>query len=151
MQDEAKYRLEKRTGIAAVVIHERKILLLKRLPLPIVTNPGIWSFVFGGRKKGERYLDAAYREIDEETGIGKTDLKLLGKAEAELFDRRRNRRWKNHLFVFRSATSMVRKSLENSAYRWAPVSDIREREDYTNIFIGEEKILRMIERHVNGG
>ncbi len=146
-----EYRTITREGIAAIVISGSKVLLLKRLPLPIITNPGIWSFIFGGRKKGESYLDAAYREIEEETGIERSDLRLLAKEmKVDLFDQRRRCMWQNRMFVFRSTTEKVRKSLENSAYRWAGIRDIRKHTNYTNIFIGEAKILHIIEGHING-
>lgn len=49
-----------------LVIHDNKILLIKRVKEPYV---GWWSFPGGKIKKHEHITDAALRELKEETGI----------------------------------------------------------------------------------
>ena len=41
-------------------------------------NRGAWQFPQGGLDHGEEPLEAVYREIEEETGIGPASLTLLG-------------------------------------------------------------------------
>ena len=136
--------------MVAIIIHRGRILLLKRRSVPFILNPGIWSFLSGGRKRGEPYLCTAYREIEEESGIKIGYLKLLHCGRATLADPRRMLRWSNRLYVFRSRTSKVRLDMENSAYRWATISEIRDHDRYTNVFIDENFILCIIGRFLYG-
>ena len=146
-----QYRHVEADGIAAVVVNRRRLLLMKRRYLPFLKNAGAWSFVFGHRENGERYLETAYREIREEAGIGRERLELLGDGfPVGLFDPKRGIRWSNMMFIFRSDTGEVRKDFENAAYRWAGMSELANHERYTNLFIDEERILKRISRYVNG-
>jgi len=49
-----------------------RVLALERADIP-----GAWQFPQGGLEKGERPIDAVFREIREETGIPRTALKLM--------------------------------------------------------------------------
>jgi 8-oxo-dGTP pyrophosphatase MutT (NUDIX family) len=60
-----------RTGPDGVV----EILLLHRSPGRIFA--GIWQCVTGGLEAGERVVDGALRELEEETGIGVDGLEAL--------------------------------------------------------------------------
>lgn len=53
-------------GAIAVVIHESHVLLVQRAKAPDV---GKWSYPGGGVELGETALDAALRELHEETTI----------------------------------------------------------------------------------
>lgn len=52
---------------------ENKILMCKREKEPY---KGLYNLVGGKIEEGEESLDAAYRELEEETGIKKADIKL---------------------------------------------------------------------------
>ena len=52
-----------------------EILLIRRAPDRMY--PGLWQCVTGKLEKGERILDAALREVSEETGLGTTDLEAV--------------------------------------------------------------------------
>lgn len=52
---------------------ESKILMCKRTKEPY---KGLYNLVGGKVEKGEDYLTAAYRELQEETGITSLDIKL---------------------------------------------------------------------------
>lgn len=135
-------------GVCAVLIYRKKVLLIKRHWLPIIRNPNIWSFVFGTREKGDSHESTVYREIEEETGIKKEQLKLVSKPiVTKLFDTKSpSKWWYNHFYVFKSTSSKVRLDLENTGYRWAKFAEIKESKDYTNIFVDKERINRLIER-----
>jgi len=79
--DKNKFRHVQRDGIVAILINNNKVLLLKRRRIPFLTNPGIWFFITGGRKNGEAYIETAYREIMEETGLQISVGALVGFAE----------------------------------------------------------------------
>jgi 8-oxo-dGTP pyrophosphatase MutT (NUDIX family) len=145
-----KYKRVRKDGIVAVIIHSRKVLLLKRRNIPVILNPGIWTFLSGGRSRGERYLDTAYREIKEETGIGRDSLRLLFSTMMTIFDRKRRLSWPNRVFIFVSSTGKVRLDYENSRYRWAAMDQIEKEINYTNIFINRSRIEKMIRGFIHG-
>jgi putative (di)nucleoside polyphosphate hydrolase len=69
-----------RAGVGAVIIDGRGLVLaLERAGIA-----GAWQFPQGGLKSGEEPLDAAYREIAEETGIAGGGLELLESAPEPL-------------------------------------------------------------------
>jgi putative (di)nucleoside polyphosphate hydrolase len=64
-----------RAGVGAVIADARgRVLALERTDVR-----GAWQFPQGGLEKKEEPLEAAFREIKEETGIRRKALKLLGK------------------------------------------------------------------------
>jgi putative (di)nucleoside polyphosphate hydrolase len=64
-----------RAGAGAVIVKDRNLVLaFKRAD----TDDDVWQCPQGGLSAGEEPLEAAYREISEETQIRKKDLTLLG-------------------------------------------------------------------------
>jgi putative (di)nucleoside polyphosphate hydrolase len=62
-----------RAGVGAVVVNSSGLVLaLERADIP-----DAWQLPQGGLENGEEPLQAAFREIAEETGITQTDLELL--------------------------------------------------------------------------
>ncbi|MDE1861084.1 MAG: NUDIX domain-containing protein [Candidatus Micrarchaeota archaeon] len=132
------------------MINRRRILLLKRRNLPFVLNPGVWSLIFGAIESGEDPLETAYREIREETAIPKESLRLVrGPEKVLLRYERKGIMWYNDLYLFEAKTRRVKLDLENSAYRWASLDEIRKGIKYTNIFISEDLILSIIKSGLN--
>ncbi|MCD6477272.1 MAG: NUDIX hydrolase [Candidatus Aenigmarchaeota archaeon] len=64
--DQSKYR----KYVCAAIFHKDKVLIFHRY-----RNWRGWELMKGGVKKGERIIDAAKREIKEETGHNKFKLK----------------------------------------------------------------------------
>ena len=144
--DCSSYRYSNRPGMTAIIMNKDKVLLLKRRRVPIILNPGIWGFLSGGRDGNEAYINTAYREIREETRIGKDKLTLLSSMYGiYCFDRKRMIKWQNAIFFFRSSTSKVTLDIENRSFRWAPIGDIKEQRMYTNVFCNEAKVLGKLE------
>ena len=141
-----EYKAVNADGVAVVILHKRRILLLKRRKIPFIFNPGIWSFVMGSRKRGEQYKETAYRELNEETGLERKSIKKLRKPiKVWMFDAKKNKKWQNYLFFFSSSTDKIKLNMENSGYRWASLNDLKKGKDYTNIFIDKNRVLREIE------
>ena len=60
-----------RSGVGIVVLNkDNKVFVAKRLD----NNKNFWQMPQGGVDKGEDYLAAAYRELEEETSIKNVDL-----------------------------------------------------------------------------
>lgn len=72
-----------RLGAIAVVFHEGRFLLVKRRKEP---NAGTWGFPGGHVELGETGLDAAVRELDEETGVVATARYYLTNVDAITMD-----------------------------------------------------------------
>jgi 8-oxo-dGTP pyrophosphatase MutT (NUDIX family) len=145
------YRIVDAKGVAVAIISNGKILLFKRRSLPFLKNAGVWSLLFGHKEENESYMETAYRETREESGIERKHLRQLCRSfDVELFDRKRGVRWRNRMFIFRSDTSHIKKDFENAAYRWASLSEMRKHIDYTNIFIDEAAILKKLSRYIDG-
>ena len=53
-------------AVGAVIIDQGKVLLIRRGKPP---RPGLWSLPGGGQELGEGYIEAALREVREETGL----------------------------------------------------------------------------------
>ena len=63
-----------RAGVVAVVTNScRQLLVFERSDVP-----GAWQLPQGGIDVGESPLDAAWRELGEETGLGPDDAALVG-------------------------------------------------------------------------
>lgn len=141
------YRMVRRDGITAIIINKGRLLLVKRRALPFIMDPGAWSFATGGRRRGETYDETAYREVEEETGIGRSSLTLLAKRKNVMkFESRKRERYFNNLYIMHSGTRKVRLNIENSDFRWAPFDDVRMQRRYTNVFLNERSILQLLKR-----
>jgi len=70
-------------GVGSVIIHENRVLLVKRAHPPI---QGQWSIPGGVLEVGEMVRDAAVREAREETGLTVEPGELLGVYDRILYD-----------------------------------------------------------------
>jgi 8-oxo-dGTP pyrophosphatase MutT (NUDIX family) len=143
-----KLRLVERPGVTAAVVNKGKVLILKRINLPFIVNPGVWSLVAGGLKKGERPIDAAYREVEEETGLGREHLKSLGSCDIFVTDRRRGSRWKNHFFVIQSSKSMIRLNIENRAWKWVGLAQLKRSPELLGPFEDSKRMVAVISKSI---
>ncbi|MDE1846404.1 MAG: NUDIX domain-containing protein [Candidatus Micrarchaeota archaeon] len=146
MKEDGKYKLVEGDGITAAIVHRQKVLLVKRVNIPIISNPGIWTFIMGKRNKNETHIETAYREIQEEVRLGRVDLEpLVQMDEVLMFDAvRQNKMWKNSFFVFKTENPKVRINYENTHFRWAEISELEEEREYTNIFVNKKSALDRI-------
>ena len=85
------------SGAEALIIHEEKIMLIKR------SDNGLWAVPGGLVEVGETLAEAAVRELWEETGIHAQVTKLLGIFDSRLW----HSKTKTHLFhvVFLAETN----------------------------------------------
>ena len=82
-----------RSGVGIVVLNKQnKVFVAKRIDNP----KNFWQMPQGGVDEGENFLNAAYRELEEETSIKKVNLiqELEGTITYELPDRLLGIIWK---------------------------------------------------------
>src|SRR3989344_1027146 len=120
------------SAVACIVVKEDKILLTKRSSLLIEGNK--WCLPGGGIKKWEKSVDAARRELREETGLTVKKIKFLFVHE-ELV-----RRLKIHanVFVFEIRSSgKIKTNFEVCDYGWFS----RERIEKMSLAFNHKDIL----------
>jgi putative (di)nucleoside polyphosphate hydrolase len=121
-----------RAGAGAVIINGSGLVLaLERAGLA-----GAWQFPQGGLKGGEEPLEAAYREIDEETGIAAGELELLAtasellayelppEARSEKTGRGQVQYWFLFRFLGEERSINVEQGEEFQAWQWLSFSEI---------------------------
>lgn len=132
----------KMDGITAILIdkNSKRVLFLKRRRFPFIVNPGAFSFVSGKRKQKEKHIQAALREIYEETKIKKDDLTLKKHGTIQIWYK--NIFWEDKLFIFLSNTTKIRLNVENSRYVWIAVEKIPKQ--YLRTFVEPKKVVDAI-------
>jgi predicted aconitase with swiveling domain/8-oxo-dGTP pyrophosphatase MutT (NUDIX family) len=106
--------------VTCILRHSEKILMLKRSQ-KVSTNQGLWAGVSGYIEEGESPLQAANKEVSEETAI--TDSHLIKSGET-LRVRSGSRLWCIHPFLFESSSPEVTIDWEHTDYRWINLNDI---------------------------
>ena len=109
------------SAVACIVVKNGKILLTKRSTL--LVDGGKWCLPGGGMKKWEKNIDAAKRELFEETGLKSGSVKFLFVHEEML------RRLKLHaeVFVFKIETiGELKRNWEVSESKWFSRSEINK-------------------------
>lgn len=121
-----------RAGVGAAILNNRGLVLaLERADIP-----GAWQLPQGGLRASEDPLDAVRREVAEETGIRKTDLRLLDthpeplayELPADVRTRKTGRGQVQYWFLFRfggtEETITVEGGGEFRAWKWVPFDDL---------------------------
>ncbi|UCF49154.1 MAG: NUDIX pyrophosphatase [Thermoplasmatales archaeon] len=104
-----------------------KILILKRSD-KVKTYKGQWGGVAGYVEKNEKPFDTAIKEIFEEVGLMKEDVKLIKKLDpifiTDYYEQEKYE-WKIFVFLFKTKKeSKIRIDWEHSEYRWITPSEI---------------------------
>jgi 8-oxo-dGTP pyrophosphatase MutT (NUDIX family) len=114
-------------SIAAVVIHEKKFLLLKY-------ELGHWGFVKGNKEKGETPEDTIMRELKEETGI--KDAQIIENFEHKYDYYYKLKGNTIHKFVkcllIKSKSKEIQLSYEHVDYEWLSFEEALKRLSHKN-------------------
>jgi putative (di)nucleoside polyphosphate hydrolase len=115
-----------RAGAGAAIIDARgRVLAMERSDIP-----GAWQLPQGGLKGSESPMQAAFREVKEETGIGRSDLELLDsypwplayELPASAWSTRTGRGQVGHWFLFRfcglETAIVLEHSSEFASWKW---------------------------------
>ena len=132
------------TGVAAVLLkrerYEYKVLLLKRNSA-VLRN--VWCYIGGSIEEGEAAWQAAYREIEEETGI--TDVSLY---TSNLFDQIYSPAY-NYIYMapvfvgYVDEGQSVELNEEHQDYNWLSFQEAIE----TVSLPGNDNVLQSIKKH----
>jgi ADP-ribose pyrophosphatase YjhB (NUDIX family) len=121
-------------GVLAVIIQDRKILLVKRRADP---GRGRWSVPGGTVHLSEKVRDAALREVKEETGL---DIEIADDRPLDVFDNivtDENGRTHYHFtllqFLAKIKGGSLKAAEDNAEARWVPLDDVK-RYDLANAF-----------------
>ncbi|RZN47410.1 NUDIX pyrophosphatase [archaeon] len=113
---------EMRPVVTSFLANGGAYLILKRSD-KVSSYRGKWAAVSGSIEEGESVLDAAYREIREETGLGPDHLDYRVQAP-EIRIPYGNITWCVHPVLYDCDTREVRLDWEHTAYRWVTRSGI---------------------------
>jgi 8-oxo-dGTP pyrophosphatase MutT (NUDIX family) len=101
----------------------KKILILKRSEKEELYQ-NRWGPVTGFIERNEKPLERVVKEIEEETGISKENLRLIKEyPKMEIVDDSR-RKWVVFPFIFETKTRDVRLNQENTIYEWVSPEEI---------------------------
>jgi len=105
--------------VTAILQHKGKILLLKRSG-QVGTYQGKWAGVSGYIEDGEGPMEAALREVQEETSALASQLIMVG---VPVLVRGDGRMWSVYPFLFKAAKPDITLDWEHTEYRWLSVKD----------------------------
>ena len=101
-----------------------KILVLRRSD-KVRTMKHKWAGISGYLEGDEDALERAYREIQEEVGLTRSDVKLVKTAEPlEATDKEHDTIWIVHPHLFKALSAKIKLDWEHDEYRWINPNDI---------------------------
>jgi predicted CoA-binding protein/8-oxo-dGTP pyrophosphatase MutT (NUDIX family) len=100
-----------------------KILMLKRSE-KVRTNPTSWSVVSGEVMAGESPIDTAYREMQEELSLRRSDLELILQGDVVNVHPKPDAITKVHTFLFTSGKTKFKLNYEHTQAIWVSVNGI---------------------------
>jgi len=110
--------------VTSFLEHGGKILILKRSG-SVRTYRGLWAGVSGSIEKGETPLEAAAREIAEETGLAKDEFRLEKEGRRfSMVDSGLGVRWNIKPFLFSVKADGITIDKEHTEYRWIEPGDV---------------------------
>jgi 8-oxo-dGTP pyrophosphatase MutT (NUDIX family) len=116
MTEEKNRQLQTVNVCTIFIKYENKILILKRSD-KVGTFQGKWAGVSGFIESWEIAEVTALKEIQEETGLGKGDIKFIKKGDpVSVIDG--DRHFIVHPFLFESKTPEIKLDWEHVDYKW---------------------------------
>jgi 8-oxo-dGTP pyrophosphatase MutT (NUDIX family) len=115
----------KHKTVTCVIRCRGRILLLKRAPTVLV-NPNLWSAVTGRVEHGQSFEASAFKEICEETGLGRRKLTLVRRGKGFRLRIHRGVVTLVQPFLFDSRTRLVRLNWEHTDSKWVRPIDLHK-------------------------
>jgi 8-oxo-dGTP diphosphatase len=119
--------MELRLMATAVLFHGDELLMMERAKTRQL-SPGMWAAVGGHVEMNElnHPMDACYREIEEETGLGRSDIEDLT-LRYILVRRKETEIRQQMVYVGRTCTKSVIQTREGVLH-WIPIREVFDRE-----------------------
>jgi 8-oxo-dGTP pyrophosphatase MutT (NUDIX family) len=116
----------KTRDVVTLFLYARGRILLLLRSAGVKTLAGRWAGLSGGVHEGESPRDAAMREMEEEVGIGRADVRVRGQGERlEVPDPPSGLIWRVDPFLATlPGMRPVRLDWEHAAYRWVAPEDL---------------------------
>jgi 8-oxo-dGTP pyrophosphatase MutT (NUDIX family) len=136
--------MKRETSAGIVVFYERE---KKREYLLLHYESGHWDFPKGHLEKGETKIEAAQRELKEETGLQAKPLEGFEDSFAYFFKNPKTHELINktvYFFIGRARTKEVTLSFEHTGYEWLPYKEAFEKLTYKNA----KELLRHVEKYL---
>lgn len=118
--------------------HGRRILILKR-SRKVGRYPGRWAGISGFIEEDETPLEAARREVYEETGIRKIILRREGKSFS-VIDKEKT--WIVHPFLFDIPRSTLSLDWEHETFKWIAPEEIGKYTTVPGLAEALEKVIK---------
>ena len=115
--------LDERHVVTCFLEHKGNILILRRSK-KVSSYQGKWAGVSGYMEASDR--EQAYVEIEEETGLTRTDIKLITKGEPlSIIDEKLGRRWIVHPFLFHvKEPNKIKIDWEHTEMQWIKPAEL---------------------------
>lgn len=131
-------------GVAVVLLkeieQEYRVLLLKRTTSVL---RGEWCYIGGAIEKGEKAWEAAFREVEEETGVTKVDLYVSNKFD-QFYSPMEEYIYIAPVFVgFVDSAQSITLNDEHSEFQWLTFHEAKEQASLP----GNMEVLEFVERH----
>jgi len=116
----------------------KKILILKRSQ-KVGSYPGRWAGISGFLEENETPLDAARREILEETGARKIIVRKEGKSFSVVDE---GKTWIVHPFLFDAQSSSLSLDWEHETFKWIAPKEITKYKTVPALAEALEKVIK---------
>jgi 8-oxo-dGTP pyrophosphatase MutT (NUDIX family) len=116
--------------VTCLIIDEKGRLLILKRSDKVRTYKGLWGGIAGYVEEGEKPINTAYKEIFEELGLKKEDVKLLNNISPIKFtDTYENKSYNWTIFPFLFNTykkDKVQIDWEHTNYKWILPKDVEK-------------------------
>jgi 8-oxo-dGTP pyrophosphatase MutT (NUDIX family) len=127
--------------VTSFLEHDGKILILRRSD-KVRTMKHKWAGISGYMEENETTLERALKEIQEEVGLRKEDVKLVRAAEPlEVPDVEQNILWIVHPHLFKTLNTNIRLDWEHDQHKWINPEEIA---NYDTVLMLKETLLRCL-------
>lgn len=127
--------------VTSFLERDGKILILRRSD-KVRTMKHKWAGISGYLERDEDALERAYREIQEEVGLTRSNVKLVKTAEPlEAIDKEHDTIWIVHPHLFKALSAEIKLDWEHDEYKWIDPEDLAK---YDTVLMLRETLLRCL-------